>query len=99
LRDHAPAITGLQTRKAVFGHRRDQVIAHAPLLAEEFSSYHRAHQMDCLIWSRGAAAIAVEAGHWVRAAGLQFVAGDIGFTLHTPSVAPRSCWDDREGGS
>jgi hypothetical protein len=98
LRNHAPAITGLQTRKAVLRHRRDQVIADAPLLLEEFRCYHGAHQMSCLIWSEGAAAIAIEAGHWVRAAGLQFAAEDIGFTLHTPSVAPRPCWDDREGG-
>jgi hypothetical protein len=98
VRNHAPAITRLQTRKAILGHRRDQVIADAPLLLEELRGYHRAHQMSCLIWSGGAAAIAIEAGHWVRTAGLQFAAEDIGFTLHTPSLAPRSCWDDREGG-
>jgi hypothetical protein len=98
LRYHAPAITWLQTQKAVLGHWRDQVIADALLLLEEFRGYHGAHQMDRLVWSGGAAAIAIEAGHWVRTAGLQFAAEDIGFTLHTPSVAPRSCLDDREGG-
>ena len=87
LRNHAPTITGSQTRKAVLGHRRDQVIADAALVLEEFRGYHSAHQMGCLIWSKAAAAVAIEAGHWVRAAGLQFAAEDIGFILHTPSVA------------
>jgi hypothetical protein len=91
LRDHAPAVTGLQTRKAVLGHRRDQIIADAPLLLEEFRGENRAHQMDCLIRPAGAAAIAIEAGHWVCTAGLQFAAEDVGFTLHTFSVACRSC--------
>jgi hypothetical protein len=86
LRNHTPAITGLQTRKAVLGHWRDQVIADAALVLEEFRGYHSAHQMDCLIWSKAAAAIAIEAGHWVHSAGLQFATEDIGFTLHTPSV-------------
>jgi hypothetical protein len=87
LRNHAPAIAGLQTRKAVLGHGCDQVIADAALLVEEFRGYHRAHQMDGPSWSKAAAAIAVEAGHWLRSARLQFAAEDIVFTLHTPSVA------------
>lgn len=87
LRDHAPAITGLQTRKAVLGHGRDQVIADAALLVEEFRRYDRAHQMDCLSWSGAAAAIAVEAGDWLGSAGLQFAAEDIVFTLHDTSLA------------
>ena len=37
LGNHAPAITGLQTRKAVLGHWCDQVIPDAPLLLEEFA--------------------------------------------------------------
>ena len=49
LRDHAPAIAGLQTRKAILGNWRDQVITNVALLLEEFRGYHRAHQMDCLI--------------------------------------------------
>ena len=48
LSNHAPAIAGSQTRKAVLGHRRDQVIADAPLMLEEFRCHHRAHQMDRL---------------------------------------------------
>ena len=98
LRNHTPAITGLQSRKAVLGHRRDEVIADAALLLEEFRCYYGAHQMDCLRGPGGAAAIAIEAGHWIRTAGLQLAAEDIGFILHTPSVAPWSCWDDRAGG-
>jgi hypothetical protein len=87
LRNHAPAIPGLQTRKAVLGHWRDQVIPDAPLLVEEFRGYHRAHQMDCLIWSGAATAIAIEACDWFRSAGLQFAAEDIAFTLHSTSLA------------
>ena len=49
LRNHAPAIAGLQTRKAILGNWRDQVITNVALLLEEFRGYHRAHQMDCLI--------------------------------------------------
>jgi hypothetical protein len=87
LRNHAPAITCLQTRKAVLGHWSDQVIPDAPLLLEEFRRYHGAHQMDCLIWSGAAAAIAIEACDWLRTASLQFIAEDIAFTLHSTSLA------------
>ena len=74
LRNHTPAITRLQTRKAVLGHWRDQVIAYTPLVLEEFRRYHGAYQMDCLIWSGRAATIAIEARDWVRTTGLQFAA-------------------------
>lgn len=87
LGDHAPAITGLQTRKAILGHWCDQVVPDAPLLLEEFRRYHGTHQMDCLTWSGVAAAIAIEACHWLGTAGLQFTAEDVGFTLHNPSLA------------
>ncbi len=43
LRNHAPAITGLQTRKAVLWHWCDQVIPDAPLVLEESRGYHCAH--------------------------------------------------------
>lgn len=87
LRNHAPAITGLETRKTVLGHWCDQVIPDAPLLLEEFRRYHGAHQMDCLTWSRAATAIAIEACEWLGTAGLQFAAEDVGFTLHNSSLA------------
>jgi hypothetical protein len=87
LRNHAPAITGLQTRKPVLGRWRDQVISDAPLVLEEFRCYHSAHQMHCLIWSGAAAAIAIEACDWLGTAGLQFAAEDIAFTLHNSSLA------------
>jgi hypothetical protein len=87
LRNHAPAITGLQTRKAVCGHWRDQVVPDAPLVLEEFRRHHGAHQMDCLIWSGAAAAIAIEACDWLGTAGLQFAAEDIALTLHKSSLA------------
>ena len=87
LRNHTPAITRLQTRKAVLGHWRDQVIADAPLLLEESRGYHCAHQVDCLIRPRGAAAIAIEAGNRICATALQFATQDIRFTVHRPSLA------------
>jgi hypothetical protein len=87
LRNHAPAITGLQTWKAVFGDWSDQVIPDTPLVLEEFRCYHGAHQMDCTIWSGAAAPIAIEACDRLRTAGLQFAAEDIAFTLHNTSLA------------
>ena len=87
LRDHAPAITGLQTWKAVFGDWSDQVIPDTPLVLEEFRCYHGTHQMDCTIWSGAAAPIAIEACDRLRTAGLQFAAEDIAFTLHNTSLA------------
>ena len=87
LRNHAPAITGLQTRKAVLGHWRAQVITDAPLVLEEFRRYHGAYQMDCLIWSGRAATIAIEARDWVRTTGLQLGTEDIRFTVHSPSLS------------
>ena len=87
LRNHTPAITGLQTRKAVLWHWCDQVIPDAPLVLEESRGYHCAHQMSCLIRPRGAAAIAIEACNWIGSAGLQFATQDIRFTVHRPSLA------------
>ena len=87
LRYHAPAITGLQTWKAVFGDWSDQVIPDTPLVLEEFRCYHGAHQMDCTIWSGAAAPIAIEACDRLRTAGLQLAAEDIAFTLHDTSLA------------
>jgi hypothetical protein len=87
LRNHAPAITGLQTWKAVFGDWSDQVIPDTPLVLEEFRCYHGANQVDCTIWSGAAAPIAIEACDWLRTAGLQFAAEDIAFTLHNTSLA------------
>jgi hypothetical protein len=87
LRNHAPPVARLQARKAERWRRRDQVVADAPLLRQEFRSHHCAHQMNGLIWSRSAATIAIEAGNRVRAAVLQFVAEDVHFTLHNPSLA------------
>ena len=82
-----PAPQAELLRKAERGRRRDQVIADAALLPQEFRGHHRAHQMNGLIWSRGAAAVAIEAGNRICAAVLQFVAEDVHFTLHNPSLA------------
>jgi hypothetical protein len=87
LRNNAPAITGLQTWKAVFGDWSDQVIPDTPLVLEEFRCYHGAHQVDCTIWSGAAAPIAIEACDRLRTAGLQFAAEDIALTLHNTSLA------------
>ena len=86
LRNHAPPVTGLQTRKAKLGRRCDQVIADAPLVLQEFGSNHCAYQMGGLIRFGAAAAIPIEARERVSTAGLQFGAKDIGLILHTPSV-------------
>ena len=84
LGNHAPPVARSQTWKAERGRRRDQVITDTPLLLQEFRRHHSAHQMCSLIWSTGAAAVAIEAGNRVCAAVLQFVAEDIHFTLHNP---------------
>jgi hypothetical protein len=85
--NHTPPVTGLQSRKAVLRHGRDQVIANAALLHEEFRRHHGAHQMAGLARSKAAAAVAIEACDWVRTAGLEFGTEDIGFTVHNPSLA------------
>ena len=87
LSNHAPAIAGSQTRKAVLGHWRDQVIADAPLVFEESRGYHRAHQMNRLVRPGSAAAIAIEACDRVRTTGLEVATQDIRFTVHSPSLA------------
>ena len=86
LGDHTPPVARLQPRKAERGRRRDQVIADAALLPQEFRGHHRAHQMNGLIWSRDAAAIAVETRNRICAAALQLAAKDIRFTVHSPSL-------------
>lgn len=85
--NHAPPVARSQTRKAVRGRWRDQVIADAPLMIEKLGSHHCADQMDGLIWSTSAAAVAIEARDRVCAAALEFTAEDIAFTLHNPSLA------------
>jgi len=45
--------------------------------------------MESLNWPGGATAVAIEARQWIGAAGLQFGAEDIGFTVHSTSVAKR----------
>jgi hypothetical protein len=70
LRNHTPPVARLQPRKTERGRRRDQVVADAALLPQEFRGHDRAHQMNGLIWSRGAAAIAVETGNRICAAAL-----------------------------
>jgi hypothetical protein len=70
LSNHAPPVAGVQTGKAEHGRRRDQVVAGAPLMLQEFCGYHRAHQMNGLIWSTGATTITIEAGNRVCAAAL-----------------------------
>jgi len=89
LSNYTPAIAGSQTRKAVLGHWRDQVIADPPLVLEESRCHYGAHQMAGLVRSRAAAAVAIEACDRVRTAGLQFATEDIRFTVHRPSLAGR----------
>ena len=87
--NHTPPITGLQSRKAEVRHGRDQVIADAALLREEFRRHHGAHQMAGLVRPRAAAAVAIKARDWVCTAGLQLGTEDIRFTIHSPSLAGR----------
>jgi hypothetical protein len=88
--NHTPPIAGLQTRKAKLGSRRDQVIADASLVLQEFRGNHCADQMGGLIRSGAAAAIAIEARDRIRAAGLQLCTKDIRLILHTSSVTLHS---------
>ena len=59
-------------------------------MIKKFSCQHCAHQMESLSWTRGAAAVAIEACEGIRTAGLQFGAEDIVFTVHSSSVAKRA---------
>ena len=86
LGDHTPPVAWLEPRKAERGRRSDQVVADAALLPQEFRRHHCTYQMNGLIWSTGAAAIAIEAGNRIRAAALQCAAKDIRFSVHTPSL-------------
>jgi hypothetical protein len=85
--NHTPPIPRLQTRKAVLGHRRDQVIPDAALMIKKFCCQHCTHQMAGLRGSGAAAAVAIKAGKRISAAGLQFSTEDIRFTIHSPSLA------------
>ena len=56
-------------------------------MIKKFSRQHSAHEVESVRWTRGAAAVAIEARNRICTAGLQLGTEDIGFTVHSPSVA------------
>ena len=82
-----PPIAGSETGKAVLRHRCDQVVADVALMIKKFSCQHSAHQMESVRWTRGAAAVAIEARKRICTARLQLGTEDICFTVHSPSVS------------
>ena len=81
----------MQTGKAVFGHRRAQVVADAALMLEELRRRHHADQMHGLLRPGRTAAVPVVTGERIRAAGLQLAAEDVQFIRHQASVAHDPC--------
>ena len=71
-RRDAPAVAGHEAREAVQRHRRREVVADAALVVEELLGHDRADRVAAEILGSGAAAaVAVEAGQRIGAAGLQ----------------------------
>src|SRR3979409_805586 len=71
-RAYAPAIAGLEAGEAVFGGRRDQVIAPSARKLEKRPRHLRAHDMQPEVLRPGvAAAVAIEAGQGHRRAWLE----------------------------
>ena len=56
-------------------------------MIKKFSRQHSAHEVESVRWTRSAAAVAIEARNRICTAGLQLGTEDIGFTVHSPSVA------------
>ena len=101
---HAPAVPGVQAGEAELGHRRLQVVADGTLVEQEVLGHHGAHRMepDVLLAAR-AAAVAVEAGQRLGAAGFDRTAENValgpgrrhgsimpGGAPHTREAQPRS---------
>ena len=88
-RGHAPPVARHQAGEGVLRHRRGQVVADAPLVAQELLGHHRADRVAAEVLGTGvAASVPEEAGHRVGAAGLQLTAQDIALG-HASSIAPR----------
>jgi len=69
----APTIAGFQTWKAKFRHRRRKVIAARSRKIEELGSHQCAHSVTApVLWSRIAAAVAIEARHRLKRTNFDF---------------------------
>ena len=58
-------------------------------MIKKFSCQYSAHQVESVRWTRGTAAVAVEARKRICTARLQLGTEDIGFRVHSPSVSKR----------
>jgi hypothetical protein len=77
-RADAPAIAGLEPREAEFGSRGDEVVALGAGELEKCPRDARADDVQSEVFRAGvAAAVAVEAGQWLRRAGLEAAPEDI----------------------
>ena len=56
-------------------------------MIKKFSRQHSTHEVESVRWTRGAAAVAIEARNRICTARLQLGTEDIGFIVHSPSVA------------
>jgi len=58
-------------------------------MIKKFSRQYSAHQVESVRWTRGTAAVAVEARKRICTARLQLGTEHIGFRVHSPSVSKR----------
>lgn len=69
----APGVAGFQAGEVVFGARGGEVVAFEACEIEEVGGHDGADGVEAVIFGAGAAeAIAIEAGGWVGAAGLEW---------------------------
>lgn len=84
---HAPTIPGDQAGKPILGHRRTEIVANAVLMLEELGRHHGTDGVAAMILrASGTAPVTVEAGHGVRATGLQLSTQHVA-VCHLRSIA------------
>src|SRR5947199_944070 len=60
---HAPAVAGLEARKAVFGRWRDEVVATRTCERQKFGGHLHAYDVESQVFGAGVAAtVAIKAG-------------------------------------
>ena len=91
-RCHAPAVAGRQSREAVLGPWRGQVVADAALVVQELGGDDRADGVTSQVFRAGpAAAVTEEPGDRIRTARLQVGAKTLG-SATVPSSPPVGTW-------
>lgn len=98
---NAPPIARLQSGEAPFRVRRDQIVPHQDGIIEEVARDLRADRVESGVFGPGAAkAVAVEAGHGIATAGMEFCPENIRrhvWTIATGAVSSTENWPHRKG--